>query len=522
MNCTQRLIIKAIPHALREWAGMQYVRVRGDIDGKCRRTLSWGGGTSTLMYPGEWQTTMPTTTGSFEYDFQEGADVKSHLDEETIEAATEALLTEWSRPYFDFDGTAVAREYHYRAIAEAKDYGAMLQSLRDEAARTLQARMLNVVRRVEAGDDRGAALAAELNELKAVDLAELVPNQKRAFWFDPSQPHLCGVARMMADAVVGYFVKTQSRHSPALANPIHTDVERLAWQKRTQRRNGTQIDLLDFEDRRVATAQDSKGVPLVDSKIMQSIERGTNALNSIVGVRTLLHLLKAGHAHDVAARSEGKTWDGRMKWGSLTELADECELTSRHQRKQLIDILRAGQHWRISWGTGEAGGLWTYHFNETRGGARDGYVSVQLSDVLRYGHVFELDKKSRRMTPIVEIAPLVGNTRFYGNLAAFQQVIVREMSERRDEIAKYGGVELKDIELLRIARPLGVPKKTVFEARDEWLKCDPPFLVEVSKNRYHVADNHRYGEARAFLDEGATRYKKAARGGRKSRKRKNG
>ena len=307
-----------------------------------------------------------------------------------------------------------------------------------------------------------------------------------------------------------------SKNRPAIIMPVHNTVEEMAWKPggRTVKQNGSQLHLFDDEDQLLATTPFLPG-----DRLATIIEAGAEDLGSITAVRLFVYLVRTVFHQWTDEQHDFRVVDVE---GGIQGLADAIGEKSGRARAKLKKILQAGLHWHVDWPGGEAGGLWTYRYDDTSGSHKGARLRIVLGDPLLPGYTFK--KRRQILVPVVEPAPLVSSPRTYRNQAVFQQVLVREIVERRKDIARFGGARLELQDLWQIAKRVGLTRNTMGKAMGRYLvdgDDGPAFLEEVDTDQYHLADNEKYGKARRFIDETARRSAKGRKMGKVSaRKRK--
>jgi hypothetical protein len=316
---------------------------------------------------------------------------------------------------------------------------------------------------------------------------------------------------------IGSNLQRQLDHRPAMAMPIHTEVERVSMREDRhvrQNEDTPQAELFEGDERIAQT-------PVLEStKLAEIVEQGTDDLQSITGMRLLVWLIRQCHRQKFQGQQQPRVIGIE---GGVQALADEIGETSDRGRGRLKKILRAGQSWRVEWSGGEAGGLWTYTHDDTSGPDKRAYLELTIGAPLApHYNTKALQPGKRTLVPVVELAPFVSPGSLYAQQAAFQQAVVRAIVQRRQQIASRGGAKLSDRDLWQIAEPLGLPQSTMDRAIDRWLHDGDDglqFLELIDGDLYHLADNERYGLARRFIDDTADRAEQASEAGKRSAQR---
>ena len=380
---------------------------------------------------------------------------------------------------------------------------------------------------IETIGERGAELAEELRRSAREKWSEREQDSGGPWqvWYDSARKPTNTIIVILAMAVwrdqLAEDWQSYKDNAAAIALPVYETVESMAWRpKRRVERNPDQLSLLSKENEILA----HPSLPaLPDERLLAIIEAGTKELRSIAAIRLFIYLVQRVHHQAFMGDIDPRVVSIE---GGIQGLADAIGETSKKSPTKLRKILEAGHCWRMEWKGGAAGGLWTYLYDDSSGSHKNARLEITLGTPLAPKYTHGLKPGNRTLTPIVDIAPLIGRNRDHAPQAIFQQAVVKAIVERRKELPRHGGALLQLAELCRIADSLGLPRTTMEKALERW-KHDGDdglaFLEEVERNRYHLADNEQYGNARQFINETAKRSEKGSKRGKASaRKRKKG
>ena len=351
------------------------------------------------------------------------------------------------------------------------------------------------------------------------------PGEPWEIWYDSKKEPTNSIMVLLAMAVwrdqLAEDWRSYKDNAAAITLPVYETVESMAWRpKRRVERNPDQLSLLSKENEILAHTF----LPaLPDERLLAIIEAGTKELRSIAAIRLFIYLVQRVHHQTFMGNIDPRVVSIE---GGIQGLADAIGETSKKSPTKLKKILEAGHYWRMEWKGGAAGGLWTYVYDDSSGSHKNARLEITLGTPLAPKYTHGLKPGNRILTPIVDIAPLIGRNKDHAPQAIFQQAVVKAIVERRKELPRHGGALLQIAELCRIADSLGLPRPTMEKALERW-KHDGDdglaFLEEVERNRYHLADNEQYGKARQFINETAKRSEKGSKRGKASaRKRKKG
>lgn len=338
----------------------------------------------------------------------------------------------------------------------------------------------------------------------------------RAF-FDLSAPGLCHYPRLLAKALWLDQVKPSAgrvrRNVPALAT-ITAGAVRQLWRPSNKIKDcGNQLELITGD----TNPQIIASTPYLDTIDMRTIlEHGTKDLRSMTGLRLINWLVRTVHTQFFAGATD---WRSVIVPGGMSGLAELIGERSASNHKRIERALVAGWRWNMSWPGGSINGLWGFHYDEGSGSHKASHVKITLLDPLTPHAHRELNDRQQTLTPMVEIGPMVSPARYYAPQAAFQQAMVGMLVDRRQDLAKRGSAHITQAELWQEAKLYGLPQKTMGKLLDRWQNDGddgPAFLVQPDRDRWHLADNDIYGDAREFINDGARRAAAGRAGGRKT------
>ena len=305
--------------------------------------------------------------------------------------------------------------------------------------------------------------------------------------------------------------KRQERPIPSLYHPVMEGVSNILRTGAVMQNDNLEL----VNDGMVVARAPSTRPTLLDGVLRSNLKD----LQSLHGIRLLIWLIRHVH-HNYQAH----TYDPRAVEvdGGFMELRELLGATSNKASAKLRAALDAGSQWEPNSNLGFRGrGLWTWLDSPPAPG-RTAKLEIVVSSILTPNNPMP-SKGERLLTPVCELAPLVGRRNGYASVALFQLELVHALSKGSRQLPEHGGVLLEESDLLKLAARAGLPKTTMHRALDRWIQDGddaPAFLEAVDRDRYHLARNDLHGEERLFLDEqGQKREKNAKRGKASSRKR---
>jgi hypothetical protein len=337
--------------------------------------------------------------------------------------------------------------------------------------------------------------------------------RRLAQWFKPDNPTLAPGIMALARAhwqthLEPNTQRAQGATTEAVLEPLILSISSIAQVKK---RDEHQLELW-HNGQRVGELEASRQMATLDPDRLQGLQRalqdGPEALGTLTGQRLLRHLILKNHAGVAFGLPDARL----MKWGSVSELASELGLKSNKAHGTLQRALFQGDAWQCIV-NGTASRLWIYEYQTqqrtgTRGGAGANF-SITLGPVLAPGYGLQhLDKGSRKLVPVTELPAFIGANRWHPAQALFQLAWLHYMSTNRQDIAEWGGVRAPVDVLERLAASVALPRTMARELLPAWTRDaddSPAFLERVGRDIYHIADNDKFGEARAFLEAGARR-----------------
>lgn len=246
--------------------------------------------------------------------------------------------------------------------------------------------------------------------------------------------------------------------------------------------------------------------------IQERFQRGLKLLRQVTTHRLLRAIAGecAAQFHQGQSFIESRSlrFDGGMR--GLAEAIGEPNPESGRVQHNLRRILQIGRWIEVHWADGSyVGGLW--HENHLRD-RETNQVCVEIDAapffVPTFAHRYKTP--SRQVVPIIPLPPGLSDahSRHQGPLAACQSELVLLLTDQRAQLVRYGGALIPCEERHRIANKYKL-KPSIFEDYFEiWLQdtdTSPAMLERVDDERFILADNEIFGEARAFLLEGGKR-----------------
>ena len=248
--------------------------------------------------------------------------------------------------------------------------------------------------------------------------------------------------------------------------------------------------------------------PVLNAGLVDRAQRGAVALRSYLGQRVLRRVPMEVWERHVAGSRNPRVLSWRGIDGFLEWLAVSSKFHS-----EALDILRAGQDFRRTWADNgrplrEIGGLWSYDLNEYGGTATGRHALLELNVNRPLAPFFakaELSRGDERaLVPVVAMPPTVGSPNLWAAAAAFQFLFVKTLVEQRLDVVANGGALLPPPALARLSGEAGMRPSHLPRLLDRWLHDGDDgaaVLERVDKDRYHLADNATYGQARCYIEQ---------------------
>lgn len=341
---------------------------------------------------------------------------------------------------------------------------------------------------------------------------------------------------------------TPEPHEPFLMRPaevlwygtVKPELERKAEREARKRRNPPALAIsiapaiaryCGWRSGSIVTISDDGGLNIIDS---HDTNRELLALAPALEVQNMQKLCGRSLVDDYPALATPIghtciTWIVRKCWqrhmdgepsperidieGGLSGFLEILKIKGNGGTSQaLASILRAGKSFHMySPGVEEVGGLWTYHHREARRG-QPSLLKISVSPFLTPNYT-----TGERLVPIVATPSLVGRNNEHAAQMAFKCELVLEMV-RAGETVLDEGVLLPEPELERLASLVGLPTSTMNKALDRWTQDtkDGPRMLDRSGDRFLLADNDPYRDARNFVLEGARRVREGRERGLQS------
>ena len=331
------------------------------------------------------------------------------------------------------------------------------------------------------------------------------------------------------DSLHENWERTQG-HAPALVLDTSRTLDQVYLQpdasKRVERADPKSLALF-------ARGEQVAHTPVVEAQRLELLlDAGPPSLHSATALRLLVGLIRECHVRRALRMTDFRTLrfdgsDGRS--GGIEGLREWLGITSKRSRQQLLEVLESGASWYATWPGGRATGLWTYRYDDSTGTGKQAMLEITVGTVLvPYLDVF--DDKARRarlghtaLVPVPELPALVGRPRDYANQLRFMLRLMQEMTERREEIVKHGGVLIQEHDFERLGDECGLATPTRRQLIERWLRDgeDGPALLELtSPGRYLIAENDAYRRERTLLIRTAEASARARKAGRRKRRHK--
>lgn len=201
--------------------------------------------------------------------------------------------------------------------------------------------------------------------------------------------------------------------------------------------------------------------------------------------------------------------------GGVPALADALGFgRSKRAPKLLREALTIGQF--ISHELWDGNGLWLFEEHQNPEDRRQKIAYITLAVGLTPEAPY-LGQKGL-LTPMVRFAQTSGNKKYAAATARFQLAMLQELSDGSRQFAAKGGVLLTQEILVRRALQADLPAKSIHPTIESWVQgdADVQLLERVGRDRFHLADNHEFGPARAMLEEQCTLRESRSRSGKRS------
>jgi hypothetical protein len=248
--------------------------------------------------------------------------------------------------------------------------------------------------------------------------------------------------------------------------------------------------------------------PVLNAGLVDRAQRGALALRSYLGQRVLRRVpMEVWERHVAGCRNPRVlSWrgtDGFVEWMGV----------SSKFHTEALDILRAGQDFRRTWADNgrplrEIGGLWSYDLSEDGRTAPGRHAHLELNVNRPLAPFFAKEELARgderALVPVVAMPPTVGSPNLWAAAAAFQFLFVKTLVEHRLDVIAHGGALLPPTVLARLASDAGMKPSHLPRLLDRWLRDGDDgdaVLERVDKDRYHLADNSTYRQARRYIEE---------------------
>ncbi len=261
--------------------------------------------------------------------------------------------------------------------------------------------------------------------------------------------------------------------------------------------------------------------PVLNAGLIDRANRGAVALRSYLGQRVLRRVPMEVWRRHVAGQRNPRV----LSWRGVDAFLEWMEVSSKFHAEAL-DILRAGQDFRRTWADNgrpmrEIGGLWSYDLNQDGRTAPGRHAHLELNVNRPLAPFFakeELERGDERvLVPVVAMPPTVGSPNLWAAAAAFQFVLVKTLVEHRLDVVSHGGALLPAQALARLASDVGMKPDRLPRVLERWLRDGndgDAVLESVERDRYHLANNPTYGQARRYIEDTGRLSLRRQKGGR--------
>jgi hypothetical protein len=314
-------------------------------------------------------------------------------------------------------------------------------------------------------------------------------------------------------------LKRARQNQPALSKPVY---ERVLLDPVSKDR----VRIVQSPDDRQAVlylddnpiAQTAANLPQIEfAKIFSVLTASTPKLQTVTAHKWFEYAIITSHKRWALGEQ-----DPRSFWfeGGIAEIAEAINETASSKREEIREILQVGAHWEFRFDNGRTlTSLWTANLPPEGRGKR-GHASVALSHIL-LPHANQ-DFRDKILVPVVVSPPFVGARRTFGAQAALAKALVYSMIEtveKRVQLAQEQSVLIDITEQYRLAKRVGLDEKTLRNALDRWSQDGddgPAFLERIGKDRFNLADNSVYGDARRFMQDTVEGSANARKDGKRS------
>jgi hypothetical protein len=235
---------------------------------------------------------------------------------------------------------------------------------------------------------------------------------------------------------------------------------------------------------------------------LDALLRALKSTGNLTWHRVLRHVLTVAHEQTLQGAREPYSL---FYVGGVSALAEACGERSEQGRERIVEVLRVGQWLRLTWPGGEAGGLWTYKWDENTTRGKHALLQIHLAPVLRPYYGLRHLKSDPWIVPIVPLPSFVSAPRTHAGQAALQNRILVELLSRRVDLITRGGALLMPEEVDRLSDESGLTRETGRLAFAHWQKGEKAFLEKTGPDRFTLADNELYGPAKRFYETAAKR-----------------
>lgn len=370
-------------------------------------------------------------------------------------------------------------------------------ALHEEAGPLLRAALAKHIDPTEGVPDRIRRLAAGLPTTARRDVI---------LWAELAEEHPDKADRALAFALWDAKVRPELARKAARRAAVVVSV--LDEILRVLRPGMTLIDgwLVDARGRTVARVdcEGRPGMPFVDLRRLDAfLTEAATDLGRVAAFRLVWWLIREAHERE-EIRVEGG-------WVELCRiLGGKADSRAGAQLKRLVLLL---ERVRFTWPHGE-GPLFRLDYDDGKSGPGSRtWVAFTPQPPIMPGYAHGIDRRKRKLVPLVDLPVLTGQRRDHGAAYALALAVWRELRLSARDCVNFGGA-LLDWQALAVAA--GCPRPTAERLREEWRGS---WLTVTEAGRWTLADP----EARAFLEDSGRREMAASERGKTSaRKRRMG
>lgn len=276
----------------------------------------------------------------------------------------------------------------------------------------------------------------------------------------------------------------------------------------------TKMRVVSIGRERQAFTTDGRGiitVPCVDSALLHLIISGLEKFSSLTSQRVMRWLVKSGFANWLEKS------DPRLIKieGGYKYIAEAIGCKSIAQIAEVRSLLHALAYAKFLFPDGTRGNLITLREVEKYRNGESSKINIVLGDLLLPDYTHSLPKgNSRRLIPIPDLPPLVGSRVSHAAQGVLQLLILGEFSNRSDEFAERGSIEIPMEKWVELSVFAGIPRSSLNSIIEAWSTGN--VFLKRDGNFYGFCDC--YGQVEVFLKEQGNRRIAGSKSGKKSAK----